>query len=687
MIPVAIFLTMNLLVISSAYLFTFKLLKFKNSIDSLICWFLIYFSQIIFTELALGINGSLTLVNLIVFNLCILIVIKWITRKNKSSLDLSGIKTSLFEILSNRMIRAGASIILGFGLVKVLINLVNPPFGWDSLNYHFTFPVEWLKNFNLEMPIVVSDDPNPSYYPINASLYFLWLIFPFKSVFIADLGQLPFFLVAFLAIYNLAKKIGINREYSLYAAILFLVIPNIFKQLEVAYVDMILAGLFLAGLNFVFLLKEEFINKNVVIFAVILGLLLGTKTIGLPYALILSLPFFYLTLRHANKIEKLVIFSVPLILLGAFSYLRNFLLTNNPLYPLDFILFGQTVFKGVTNIGFYTAHYKPADYRLTKLLFHEGLGVQTIIFVLPSILSAFILFVSRQRRRLNFVFAYFLILPLLIYLVYYYLIPFKTPRYLYSLLGAGLVIAFYLIDLLKVPRKLLKVLIAVCLIASVSELASHLELISSIVMTVLSFFVISLLIKLPAFTPLKFRYFNFTLFLILILGLTFLYKDYRQNEYKRYITMQDYSGFWPDATSAWSWLNDNSTADNIAYVGRPVPFPLYGTDFKNQVYYVSVNAIDPVKLHYFPRAYYRREADYLTLHENLKAEGNYRGQADYQIWIKNLKKRQTDYLFIYSLHQTKKITFPLEDQWAVDNPDKFETVFENKTIRIYKFKK
>jgi hypothetical protein len=163
-----------------------------------------------------------------------------------------------------------------------------------------------------------------------------------------------------------------------------------------------------------------------------------------------------------------------------------------------------------------------------------------------------------------------------------------------------------------------------------------------------------------------------------------LEKYYTKNEFSRYIKMVKYSGFWPEATKAWAWLNQNTAGSHIAYAGRPVPFPLYGTNFKNNVYYVSVNKTEPAKLHYFPRSYYRWDDDFLNLHRNLEADGNYRSRADYLVWWNNLLKRNTNYLFIYSLHQTKNIEFPLEDKWAIDNPGRFVPVFTNETIHIYR---
>ena len=700
------FLLMNLIICISAYLLTYRILKFtplekvnnieqssltgfSNFLDSILSLFIFYFTQIVFTELLLGIFGILYLRNVILLNTVIFLIILYMTRNKESSFDFMGIKYTLTELLGNKVILLGVSVILGFGLVKVFINLVNPPFGWDSLNYHFTFPVEWLKHGNLYNPITICDDPAPSYYPINGSLFFLWLIFPLKNVFLADLGQIPFFVLAFLAVFNISRKLRITREISFYAAMLFILIPNLFKQLGIAYVDIIVAALFSVCVNFLFLLNEKFSIQNVLIYSMSLGLLLGTKTVALPYTVLLFIPFLYFLLKNINKAYLCLIFIIIVVILGGFSYIRNFFDTGNPLYPLDFgsafggKLFGRAIFTGVINSSVYRAHFKIEDYRISKLLFHEGLGVQTILFILPAIFLALPATIIKRRNTLNLNLVYFLILPILIYLNYRYIIPLANTRYLYPLLGIGMIMGFYTVGLLNIPKIIINILVFICILASMSELAKRQELVSSIIVTILLFFVLTPflktfkgLIKKPLFIGF------FPLFIIL--GLVCLNRYYTINEYPRYSKMVKYSGFWPDATKAWEWLNQNTNGNNIAYVGRPVPFPLYGTNFKNNVYYVSVNKTEPAKLHYFPDSHYHWGYDFLSLHKNLETKGNYRGNADYSIWLNNLLKQNTDYLFIYSLHQTKGILFSIEDEWAKVNPYKFNPVFINDTIHIYR---
>ncbi len=208
------------------------------------------------------------------------------------------IKSSVFQLFNNKSILFVISLILSLVLVKAFTNLINPPFGWDSLNYHFTFPVEWMKTGTLNNPIVVSDDPFPSYYPINGSLFFLWFILPFKSAFLADLSQLPFFIVSFLAIFSIARKIGLNQGYSFLSAALFVTIPNFVKQLQIGYVDIMVAGCFLAALNFIFLLKENFNLRNTIIFALSFGLLIGIKSTAIAYSIFLFIPFLFLVFKQ-----------------------------------------------------------------------------------------------------------------------------------------------------------------------------------------------------------------------------------------------------------------------------------------------------------------------------------------------------------------------------------------------------
>lgn len=683
-INIFVFLLMNCIVAGSS-INLLKLFFSYSLADRILIFALLFCLQVIITELALGISGILTLHNLIFLNLIILLFVLLFTDKHLPQRE-----SALFRepgLLNNNAIVFALSCIIGFGLIKATVNLINPPFGWDSLNYHFTFPVEWLKNRNLLNPMVINCDPSPPYYPINGSLIFLWLILPFKNVFLADIGQLPFFILALVAVFSLARKIGIRRDYSFLAAALFALIPNFFKQLEIAYVDTIFCAFFLIGVNFLVLLSRQFNLKNLLLAAAALGLLLGTKTIAVPFSAVLAVLLLLILFSqkgHKGKILYLVLSGSVVILLGGFTYIRNFILTGNFLYPANFYLFGKNILKGVLDISYYKAHYLSWDHSLGKLLFHEGLGAQTIILSLPALFISIPLTLIKNKERTTLAFLYFLAIPFSLYFIYRFIIPLSASRYLYPALALGLVIAFYCLETLKINRKVIYTISVICIIASLSELARRAQVFYSLLATGAAFVAIIYLRRVKLGRKIKIiSSWAIGLLFILLLGLA--QNDYLEHEFRRYLKpLMAKPVFWPDAARAWEWLNGHTAgASRIAYVGRPVPFPLYGTKFKNEVYYVSVNRNKP-QLHAYPQGHYRRKKDYITLHENLKEPGNYRENPDYGIWLDNLIQQHTDYLFIYSLHQTKDIVFPIEEGWARAHPQNFELIFSNDTIRIYK---
>ncbi|MCG2706474.1 MAG: glycosyltransferase family 39 protein, partial [Candidatus Omnitrophica bacterium] len=427
---IIVFILMNSIVAFSAFQFL-KVFNFKSLADNILTFALLFCSQVVLTQIILGIFNKLMLINLIILNLIILLLTLLFLRKKTPPEALKFSLTS--DLLRNKTIIFIISCIIGFGVVKTFVNLINAPFGWDSLNYHFTFPVEWLKNANLINPIVINCDPSPSYYPINGSLLFLWLILPFKNVFLADLGQVPFFILCFIAVFSIARKIGVSKDYAFLSAALFVTIPNFFRQLEIAYVDIILTAFFLITLNFLLLLNENFRLKNLLISAIGLGLFFGTKTIAIPFGAIMSIFFVLILIRqrdYKKAILYLIIFSTIITLLGGFSYIRSFLLTKNFLYPASIKIFGRTVMKGVLDMSYYRAYYIPRDYSIEKLLFHEGLGLQTILLVLPAMFLSVPLTFIKNRSKLNIIFAYLLVMPLLLYLVFRYIIPLTTSRYL-----------------------------------------------------------------------------------------------------------------------------------------------------------------------------------------------------------------------------------------------------------------
>ncbi len=677
-----IFIFLNISIICCSFLIVYKALRIRGVADSIIALFIVYFAQIILTELILGLISALYIRNVIILSFTSLLGVYLLTRNMEFCFSDLNFSDYFKKLLSSKFYILIFSILVSFAIVKIVINFLNPPFGWDSLNYHFTFPVEWFKHGNFNTPITIFDDPSPTYYPINGSLFYLWLIMPFKSVFLADLGQLPFFIIALISVYSIAQRIGLNKTNSFYSAVLLALIPNFFKQLQIAYVDVMVGALFLVCVNYLLALKEDFKLWNVLIYSLSLGLLIGTKTTALPFSVLLIIPFLLMFFKNYRKANLGLIFILCIIFFGSFSYLRNLIETGNPLYPLDLSLLNIGIFKGVMGKATYASHFNAWDYSLGKMLFHEGLGAQALLFILPGIfLSLPVVFIKR-RKELSFSLAYFLLLPILIYFVYRYIVPLANVRYLYAMLGLGVILGFYLFDILRIKKIAISLLVIVCILSSIPSLAKRQELVVSLILTVVLFLLLVNLKRIRLFSNKKLI---INIIVILIFSLLFWGEKYhKRNEFGRYYKMVKYSGFWPDATKAWDWLNNETVGNNIAYTGRAVPFPLYGSNFKNNVYYVSVNKTQPAKLHYFNNSKYEYGPGFESLLKAIEQESNYRGNADYNVWLDNLFRAKTDYLFVYSLQQIRSTIFPFEDNWAMENMDKFKLIFTNSTIHIYK---
>jgi hypothetical protein len=657
--------------------------KHLSSADKFLTLFLVYFSYIIIAEQSLGIIGLLTLRNLFIVNLCVLCSVCFFHRKLRVVEVIDGYTRRLIsELKVSRFTLFVLAVIIGFSLAKLYVNLINPPFGWDSLNYHFTFAVEWLKNKNLSTPLVVSDIPCPTYFPLNGSLIYLWFIYPFHNVFLADLGQAPFYFMALLAIYSICRKLDVSREIAFLAAVVMAITPNYFKQLSIAYVDLMVCAWFLLALNYLLSFYEDANWENTCLFSLSLGMLIGTKTMGLTYGFILVLFFLYLIVRKLDRkgIYKIATFAILLAVTGGFSYIRNFVLTGNPLYPLS-LKFNSLSLPGVMEKSNFVAFVNKSDFAFSTMLFHEGLGAGTLIFIIPGLLL--FLYGSIVKRRIAFREVLLIACFIFIYVVYRYVISVPNVRYFYPALGVGFIMAFVALSNIRLPIRILKIIVAICVLASIPELAKPKfpEFTAALITTLFVF-----IILLGGFRFVQKRIVGVGLLCVLavLVVLTIESRNYRQNEFSRYAASRKYSGFWPDAVQAWAWLSQKSDGNNIAYVGRPVPLPLYGRDLRNNVYYCSVNGIDPMFIHYQKNAWYSWDNHSESMHRSFEEPNNYRGGANYDLWLRNLRKRKTDYLFIYSLHQTKNIAFPIEEKWASAHPAIFKLVYNNDTIHIYK---
>jgi hypothetical protein len=157
---------------------------------------------------------------------------------------------------------------------------------------------------------------------------------------------------------------------------------------------------------------------------------------------------------------------------------------------------------------------------------------------------------------------------------------------------------------------------------------------------------------------------------------------------------------------AWRWTSAHLDHATIAYTGNNVPYPLFGEQLTNRVYYVNIDRHASWGFHDYARAHSRpgvTEPSAPLAHasgELMPASANPREEAPRpryerregyrEAWVQNLRSRGVDRLFVSALsvyeiddvwHNDRG--FPIEDEWAKADPLSFRLVYENLQIRIY----
>ncbi len=668
-----IFLILNSLVILNAYLIT-RALRIKDGVDSVISFFLCCIAQVIFFELALGILGILRIGTLIAV-LTALFIFNYLFFR-KEALNSKG--ESFVSIFESKILFFGVCVFLGFFIIEFWNVLISPPLRADPLAYHLTNVVSWLKNGNLNTPFIPSGTgPYPAltvttnFYPFNGELIFLWLMFPLKNALFASVSQAPFYFISILAIYSILKKLEVSKSISLIAAITWVLIPNVFKHLkEGAYIDIMCAAIFLMSVNYLLMFKEDFNAKNSLLLGITCGILLGLKTLNIFWLFAMLPLFIYVIFINIKKVNRATIFkslsliALAFVVFAAYPFIRNFIMTKNIFFPIRIEFFGKTIMPGyVGTKEFANFCYPTKDFSPMKLLFSEGLGSQLFTFVLPgTFIPLFVSLFRKNRRRVFDLLIY--IIPFLMFIFIFFFIKAYWTRYTYSLLAMGIISIVFFLNKLKAGKKYIYIAALVSILSSIPELSRKQALVFSLAASLFIGFLIVYLKKMDFINAIKRLRIPKWIIIGVVLSSSFLLfailnHNYEREQYDRYIKFYKEK----DVALSWKWLNDaTGQGKRIAYIGRPETYPLFGSKLKNDVFYVSINS-KPVSL------------------VDFGPDGQYRKEKSYAAWLANLKDNRVDFVFTYQDHYEP--VFPIEEQWATQNPDRFKLVFSNSKVRIF----
>jgi len=249
-------------------------------------------------------------------------------------------------------------------LIIIILSSV-PPVSRDALTHHLAIPKLYLQHGGIyELPKL-----DFSYYPMNLDLLYMIPLY-FGNDIIPKLLHFLFALGTGWLIYDYLNR-RISKVYGLVGALFFLSVPIIVKLSITVYVDLGLVFFSTAALLYLFRwIEEQCMIRHLIAAAIFCGLAVGTKYNGLLTFFILSafVPLLYLRATTGGKNSftalkrGIVFFSIALLVCSPW-FIRNYLWTGNPLFPLFQNIFnpGVTPPKGGLDI-----------FSVRRILFHES---------------------------------------------------------------------------------------------------------------------------------------------------------------------------------------------------------------------------------------------------------------------------------------------------------------------------
>jgi hypothetical protein len=267
--------------------------------------------------------------------------------RNADRVDIQNVtmKTLFMQIRFNIILACVLVVLIGATIILACV----PPVSRDALTHHLAVPKLYLKHGGIyEIPGLIF-----SYYPMNLDLMFIIPLY-FGNDIAPKYIHFAFALFTAWLIFSYLKKRG-DSCYALIGVVFFLSLPIIVKLSITAYVDLGLVFFSTAALMFLFKwMENSFKLRYLIVSAILCGLALGTKYSGLILLFLFTLcvPFVYsgkigstADLKEKKDGQKnyktfgmavgyATAYMVIAIVIFSPWAIRNYIWTNNPIYPL-----------------------------------------------------------------------------------------------------------------------------------------------------------------------------------------------------------------------------------------------------------------------------------------------------------------------------------------------------------------
>lgn len=282
--------------------------------------------------------------------------------------------------------------------------------GFDSTNFHLPTVARWIQTGSFWQ--VDSLVPGWAFgqYPNNGNVIQLAFIMPWRNDAFIRYLNLPFMALSAVSVYALATELGARRPAAAtFAAVAVAVPTSAVVSLDNSMTDAMLQPMFAIGVLFLVRYARTRRPAELALGGLGLGLAMGTKWYGLPYAIAAIAVWAvgeYLWRRDPRRVLRATALLAGWTLVaGGFWLLRNLVLSGNPLFPQRLTVLGVTVLSAppdriLSQYGFSLAHYIGSPHVLVHTVlpnFKYAFGLAGALVALGTA-AAFALAWSRRRR-------------------------------------------------------------------------------------------------------------------------------------------------------------------------------------------------------------------------------------------------------------------------------------------------
>lgn len=207
-----------------------------------------------------------------------------------------------------------------------IVRLATPEIAEDA--YHTDFPI-----FYIATQTTMHESKDPFHiitFPQLAEMnYIIPIVLGHKEA--SRFLHTIFYLLIVLLLFKFSQKT--NASFSKYSPLLFVTAPVVIRYAPTQYIDFFMVFAFLLS---VLLIISSKTKKDIFLSGIILGVALATKLWILIYIPVFIISI-YLTFRKKgvlNNLKRIIIFLFGAFIFPSIWYVRTFIITGNPIYPI-----------------------------------------------------------------------------------------------------------------------------------------------------------------------------------------------------------------------------------------------------------------------------------------------------------------------------------------------------------------